>query len=197
VDRGLTIVILVAILIVLVAALVWWLSEDAAIAFGVLSVLALFFASIQFRDARHTIRNVKEVGGKLEESTGRVKEVQTGLSASANRLEELRKDLSASTDRLEEQLSTHRIGVFPKFLPQIAELLGSAEESIVIFCDFPAYGELSALDAFADYAEVVERKASMISLLCLDEDTRRRLRWNRWENGQSGGARMRTRFAST
>ena len=57
-------------------------------------------------------------------------------------------------------------------MPKIVDLLSSATESVVIFCDFPAYGEFSNPAAFKKYAEVVSAKGNFVSLLCLDEDAR-------------------------
>lgn len=131
-------------LIAVVALISWLVSEDLAIVFGVLGVLGVICAVFQFGDARNTIRSIKKVG----------------------------QDLSTSTERLEDQLSTRRIGVFPDFMPKIVELLRSATESVVIFVDFPAYGEFSKPEAFKEYAEVIEDKSSLIQLLCLDDDAR-------------------------
>jgi hypothetical protein len=162
-------------LVVLIAgifsAAAWLLSHDAGIVFGALGVLAVLLAAIQFADARSTLGNIETIGEKLEDSAGS--------------LEELRGDLSTSTDRLEEQLSTRQIGVFPNFLPKIVDLLKPATESVVIFCDFPAYGEFSKFEAFREYAEVIEAKGSLVSLLCLDDDARREL--TEEQVGKGGG----------
>lgn len=133
--------------IAIVALITWLISDDIAIVFGALGVLGVICAVVQFSDARNTIRSIKGIGH----------------------------DLSASTERLEEQLSTRRIGKFPDFMPKIVELLRSATESVVIFVDFPAYGEFSKPEAFKEYAEVIEVKSSLIQLLCLDDDARRKL----------------------
>lgn len=46
---------------------------------------------------------------------------------------------------------TRGIGVFPAYMPEVAELVGKAEKSIKILCDTPAHGAFSNTPAFADY----------------------------------------------
>ncbi len=151
IDRGTLKVVLVILSVAIVIGAITWLScHDFAIVFGVLGVFAIVLAAIQFADARHTLKNIK------------------GVSA----------NLSASTKRLERQLSTRWVGVFPDFMPQIVDLIGSAKSSVVIFCDFPAYGEFTKPDAYEKYAEVIRKQSERlerVDLLCLDEDKRREL----------------------
>jgi hypothetical protein len=158
-DHEYLVVGVATFIVLAVGGTVWRLSGDPELALGVLGGLAVFFAAIQFADARRTIRGLEGIGGEL--------------SGSTQELGKLRGALDTSTERLEGQLSTRWIGTFPDFLPRIAELIGTAEKNVVILCDFPAYGEFSAPEAYARYAEVIRKKAHLpIELLCLDDDPR-------------------------
>ncbi len=161
------------------AAFAWWLwdGEPGAV-LGALGISALLFGAIQFRDAKSTIRNLELISDGLEKSTGRME----GLS----------QELASSTVHLEEQLSTRRVGVFPRFLPKIVELLRSANESVLIFCDFPAYGDFSSPHS-SEYAARVKEKEDKVSLLCLSQVERSKLvgeqipadDWNAWLEAHS------------
>lgn len=92
-----------------------------------------------------------------------------GLDAGIGRLQE-------GIVELRGEIQTHHIGSFPKFLPEIVEILDRAERKITIFCDLPAYGVVSARERFPEYAELIERKASSkdfeVRLLHLDHTRR-------------------------
>jgi hypothetical protein len=55
-------------------------------------------------------------------------------------------------------VSTRYLSVFPLYLTDISQLTEKAKKSIIIFCDFPAYGEFSNSQAFTDYKFSLERK---------------------------------------
>jgi hypothetical protein len=160
IDREPVFVAAVLAVLAAIALVVWCVSHKVETVFGVLGALGVVFAVIQFVDARRTIDSVKTVGVRL----------------------------AGSTRKLEQQLSTRHVGVFPTFLPKIVELLADADESIVVFCDYPAYGEFSAPEAFADYLRVLKEKAGKVSLLCLDTTPRRKLAmeqmgdWDTWRS---------------
>src|SRR6185295_13442886 len=74
-----------------------------------------------------------------------------------------------------EPSSTRYLADFPSYLSNIAEFLEKATASIVIFCDFPAYGRFSSLQAFTDYKIVLERKRGAgvpVHLTCLSPTQR-------------------------
>jgi hypothetical protein len=160
----------------------WWWDGEAGAVLGALGISALLFGAIQFRDAKSTIRNLEQISDGLERSTGRV--------------EGLREELASSTAHLEEQLSTRRAGVFPSFVPKIVDLLRSANKSVLIFCDFPAYGDFSSPHS-SEYAAAVEEKGDKVSLLCLGQVERSELAsaqipaedWNAWLRAHSDALR--------
>jgi hypothetical protein len=78
------------------------------------------------------------------------------------KLETIHDGLANTTQRLEAQLSTRRIGVFPDFLPDVIDLLETAAKEALIFCPFPAYGELSNPDEYSRYADVIRRKGGLV-----------------------------------
>jgi hypothetical protein len=73
-------------------------------------------------------------------------------------LEETRTALSAAVADVRSQITTHYIGHFPAFLPEIATSLAQAKKSIKIFCDQPAYGVVSAPESYAAYVELLKQK---------------------------------------
>jgi hypothetical protein len=173
---------------------------DTTVIFGSLGVLALIYATVQFGDARNTIRDLHRVSTdvqkldaireQLANSTSRLEE----LAGEVKNLQSIRDELKESTDRLEEQLSTHRIGKFPHFLHDVVKLLRAegeeAEEEIFIFCDFPAYGVFSGGDGFDEYVDAVAAKSEKITLLCLDHTRRvvlinEQVSNNGWEDWRS------------
>ncbi len=124
----------------------WWTDGEPGAVLGALGFSALLFGAIQFRDAKGTMTGLKQIGHQLREST----------------------------ESLEQQLSTRRVGVFPGFMPRIVELLRRAGKTIVIFCDFPAYGDFSS-PHYSEYAATIKGSGARISLLCLGEGERRKL----------------------
>lgn len=138
----------------------WWAKHDPGAVLGALGISALIFGTIQFGDAKSTIRNLEHVSD--------------GLTTTTDNVDDLREELANSTEDLKTQLSTRRVGVFPSFVPKIVELLDSANERVMIFCDFPAYGDFSSSRS-REYAAAVGKNAGKISLLCLSEDERKKL----------------------
>jgi hypothetical protein len=179
-------------------------SWDTTVIFGALGVLALIYATVQFGDARNTIRELHRVSTDLKQldtvreqladSTSRLGEVGDEVK----NLQTIRDELKDSTDRLEKQLSTHRIGKFPHFLHDVVELLhgdgDEAEGEIVIFCDFPAYGVFSGGAAFDGYVDAFAAKSEKIMLLCLDHE--RRVELIKEQVGNSGWENWRSAHQS-
>ncbi|MGZ5445138.1 MAG: hypothetical protein ACXW5U_15900 [Thermoanaerobaculia bacterium] len=98
-------------------------------------------------------------------------------------------------------LSTRYLGKFPRFLRNIVDEISGAAESVVIFCDFPAYGCFSDPRVALEYRQVLERKAAdglRIELTCLDAALRRRYEreqftedtWQRWQSDARATSRI-------
>ena len=75
-------------------------------------------------------------------------------------------------------LNTRPVGEFPDFIEAVAHLISEAREEVRIVCAFPAFGCFSKYETFLLYKQAIERKASITSLVCLDE-TRRVIRHQR------------------
>lgn len=82
---------------------------------------------------------------------------------------------------LEKSTSTHFILEFPKFIPDIVDLIKSADERLVIFCDIPAYGCFSDPHRWKQYCHAIEDKVYekeergkvfTIELICLEHTSR-------------------------
>ena len=80
---------------------------------------------------------------------------------------------TAALDEVRKSLSTRYIGKFPEYYSTIVELLDRANHSIIIFCDFPAYGSFTDRPTWVRYHQTIERKSLQenmeISITCLDE----------------------------
>jgi len=64
------------------------------------------------------------------------------------------RDLDSVVDELQvvaRSLPTRGLGVFPDYMPMVAELTERAETSIKVLCDTPAHGAFSNTAAFEDY----------------------------------------------
>ncbi len=94
---------------------------------------------------------------------------------------------------VQSALSTRYLGQFPHFLSVIVQELSRAEESIVIFCDVPAYGFYSdPKDALAYQYTLALKSAEgkRIELTCLEAETRERYEreqftekvWDQWSS---------------
>lgn len=57
-----------------------------------------------------------------------------------------------------QSVPTRGIGVFPSYMPEVAKLVGEAEESIKVLCDTPAHGAFSHTTAFEDYWSKLQHK---------------------------------------
>jgi len=116
----------------------------------VVAALAIAFAAKQFVDARH--------------QTSDLRLAISQLNAHTKKLEDIR-----------GSLSTQYLGLFPDYLPDIVETLGRARTSIVIFCDYPAYGRFSSPDKWLEYKQVIEQKIQAgvdVQLTCMNEERR-------------------------
>jgi hypothetical protein len=99
-------------------------------------VLGLLAIVLAFWHERAMLRVVEKLNRQATQAEAHTKE-----------LEEIRK---AS--------STRYLSAFPGYFEDIVELLRQAKESIVIFCDFPAYGSFSNRAAFLSYRYLLEQK---------------------------------------
>lgn len=138
-----------------VTALLFIVHIDLAVPAVIISVTALTFASIQYRDAKNTLEKLDALAGRLDDAVV----------------------------RLEGEVSTRRLDVFPAFMPTIVRLLEEVDEergSIRIFCDFPAYATFSNLREYQRYSAVIQEKAKVVpvELVCLNEVRRRKLSEN-------------------
>jgi hypothetical protein len=109
--------------------------------------------------------------------------------------------------RASKSLSTRYIGKFPFFLPQIVEVLASARHEIVIFCDFPGYGDFSDPPNALEYRQVIEKQLQhgvAVELTCMSEENRKKYsteqlteaQWKEWLKNPVNKARA-TAFMST
>jgi hypothetical protein len=127
---------------------------------------------------------------RLESSTSTqlatLRQLESSTSTQLATLQQLESSTStqlAKLERLESSTSTHYVNEFPKFIPKIIDLINATKETLLIFCDIPAYGNFSdppnfkayrrAIEVFIDRAK--ENKDFKLELDCLRDD-------NRWKS---------------
>jgi len=127
------------------------------------------------------------------------------LSLGAYHEKQLRAAL-AELAQVQHALSTRYLGKFPHFIRTIVDEIARAEESVIIFCDVPAYGYFSDPRTALEYRQVLERKAmegAKVELTCLDAATRREYEseqfaeatWARWQADHRKKERLEDFFA--
>lgn len=142
------------------------------------TIIALVLAFIQLRGAKEH---------KLE------------LSKQMNKLEQQTMGLEA----IQQSLSTRYLGLFPRYLGDLAELVRQADQEIRILCDYPAYGCFSDAKAFLAYRRAIEDKSNAgvkVYLLCYNEDKRAQFNdeqfpqggaeWSAWKSKKENHARL-------
>ena len=96
---------------------------------------------------------------------------------------------------VQSSISTQYLGKFPRFLKDIVDLVNGARHSLVIFCDYPGYGEFSDPARALEYQQAIERQWRAhvtIDFTCLDAETRKKnisdqfagQEWINWANDQ-------------
>jgi len=89
---------------------------------------------------------------------------------------EIRRAL-ANLRAVQSSISTQYLGKFPRFLKDIVDLVNGARDSLVIFCDYPGYGEFSDPAKALEYQQAIERQKRAnvnIDFTCLDAATRKK-----------------------
>ena len=89
---------------------------------------------------------------------------------------EIRRAL-ANLRAVQSSISTQYLGKFPRFLKDIVDLVNGARDRLVIFCDYPGYGEFSDPAKALEYQQAIERQKRAnvtIDFTCLDANTRKK-----------------------
>lgn len=87
-------------------------------------------------------------------------------------------------DGVRTSLTTRGVGTFPDYVPLIAQIVASAERSVEVLCDFPAYAAVTSHAKWREYhlalcrchdrSRVPERDFAL-TVVCLAASTRREL----------------------
>jgi hypothetical protein len=139
---------------------------------------------------------VHDVGRKLEQDVD-----QQGLEGELPTASDL---VSMSTPESVEEVVF--IGNFPGFLPEIAELVGSASRELRILCDVPTYGHFSNHQEWKKYREAISNRinneAVNVQIVVLNQSLRREAlavqfpgsthRWDLWR--QNHAAQLKAFF---
>jgi hypothetical protein len=149
---------------------------------AVLTIRALSLAKKQNNQAIDQTIELQQLAGEQNKVTNKITEI-------ANEL-----------DRIQESLSTRYIGTIKDYLPLVVDQIKTAEKSITILCDFPAYGYFTDNDSYKKYRIAIRDRidnAIKVSLMCLDKncraDSNRKVlsiteeNWKGWKQNQEHG----------
>lgn len=162
----------------------WRIAEIVGL---VLAILALIVGMYHLKEINETVEKVDEVNKSL---AGQIQKTDATLS------------------RVRDTLSTRYLSNFPVFLPDITELVRSAKESVVIFCDIPGYGVFSDPENAGRYFDQLEQKRRQpgfrLELTCMDDKSRheyiveqfRSFNWQAWQQNQALRHRLEVFAAS-
>jgi hypothetical protein len=136
---------------------------EGALAFvgALLALVALAFAFIQFKDAKFHTSNLKLLVNDLIN-------IKTEMSEN---LIQLLDDLKI----VKCELSTTYLTEFPYYLPDINNLINSAERELIIMCDFPAYSYISDFQGWITYHSLINTKKAAgidVTMICLSKEQR-------------------------
>jgi hypothetical protein len=98
-----------------------------------LAIVALYLAFKHERNLAREVDSVQELKDALAKQIGHIDEIRNSLP-------------------------TKREGMFPDYLPKITSMLAESKHTIVICCDYPAYGSFSAPDIFFEYEQTLARE---------------------------------------
>jgi len=116
-----------------------------------IAIVAIYLAFKHERDLAREVRSVQELKKALEIQVGHIGEIRNSLP-------------------------TKREGMFPDYLPKITSMLAESKHTIVICCDYPAYGSYSAPSIFFKYEQTLERQLDnpkkKVKVAFLDEGVR-------------------------
>jgi hypothetical protein len=150
-----------------------------------IAIVAIYLAFKHERDLAREVRSVQELKKALEVQVGHIGEIRNSLP-------------------------TKREGMFPDYLPKITSMLAESKHTIVICCDYPAYGSYSAPGIFFKYEQTLERQLNdpkkKVKVAFLDEAVRQKrvdadflltepAHWVAWKKKE--GAKLLTYLAHT
>ncbi|PYX01110.1 MAG: hypothetical protein DMG89_02580 [Acidobacteria bacterium] len=120
-----------------------------------LAVVAIVYAAIQKRESRqllHSSRDLKDEAGQLEQNT---KSHTEEMKVQRNAMEGLTREMRT----IATSMSTKYIGIFPKNMRDICEVVSLTDRTLDIQVDLVAYGHYSDPEAFQRYVDRIEEIA--------------------------------------
>ncbi|HEY0080667.1 MAG TPA: hypothetical protein VGB73_18830 [Pyrinomonadaceae bacterium] len=170
----------VSLIISIISALITAIGALLTIKASIETRRALALAETQNEQAVAQTNELKQLAGKQNEVTDEISVITSELN------------------RIEKSLSTRHIGTIKEYLPVVINEIQSAEKSITILCDFPAYGYFMDNENYKAYRLAILSKIGRgvkVSLMCLDADGRadsnRKIlsitdeNWSDWKHNQS------------
>lgn len=102
---------------------------------------------------------------------------------------------------IRNSISTKYIGQFPEYLKHITKLIESAEKSLNIVCDKPAFGHFSAMEESAKYIDSIEGKLLdkkvKVQLVFLNEELQNEDRKTQFKNSEMTWPQWKKRIIIT
>lgn len=137
------------------------MASELEISAIIISVVALVFAFVQFRDAKSHTRSL----GNL------IKDLEGIKSDMSNNLVQLSSDLAI----MKGSLSTKFLSAFPDFIEDIVSLINNAESELTILCDFPAYSYFSDYPGWIKYHGAINNQTDKdepvsATIICLSPE---------------------------
>jgi hypothetical protein len=137
-----------------------------------LAVIAIFYAAIQKRESRQLLRSSTELKNEADELQKNTKSQAEEMTVQRNAMEGLTREMR----NIASSMSTKYIGVFPKNMGDICEVVSLTDRRLDIQVDLVAYGHYSNPEGFQRYVEKIEEIAKKtphptIRLLVYSDET--------------------------
>lgn len=126
---------------------------------ALLGLFAIIFATIQYKDAK---RHTKALMKLVSDLTNIKSDFTNNLTSLFQELNEVK-----------NELSTTYIDKFPNFTNEINKVIESAENELLIVCDFPAYSYFSDYKGWSEYHNLINTKTDngvTVSMIYLAKD---------------------------
>src|SRR5260370_9940 len=149
-----------------------------------LAIIAIVYAAIQKRESRQLLHSSNELKKEADEMEKNTKSHNDDMTVQRKAMESLTGDMRS----IASSMSTHYLGVFPKNMDDICEVVSKTDRTLDIQVDLVAYGHYSNPEGFQKYIERIETIAKttphpIIRLLVYSDETAQAGR--KWQFGGS------------
>ncbi len=137
-----------------------------------LAIIAIVYAAIQKRESRQLLHSSNELKKEADELEKNTKSHTEEMTVQRKAMESLTGDMQS----IASSMSTHYLGMFPKNMDDICEVISKTDRTLDIQVDLVAYGHYSNPEGFQRYVERIEKIAKItphpvIRLLVYSDET--------------------------